>query len=84
MEADHREIPDGADGVAVSKMRTGRLRAIAAVLEKVTIVVAMALLTYALIAVDTRAATASVPAGSSGCAVQGIPVGVLVPWGGLA
>ena len=45
-------------GVA-SKVRTERLRAIAEALEKIAIVVAVALLTYALIAVDTRAATPS-------------------------
>jgi len=44
-------------GVTVSKVRTRRLRSIAVVLEKVAIFVAMALLIYALIAVDTRVST---------------------------
>ena len=38
----------------VSRVKTRRLLAIAAVLEKVAIFVAMAVLTYMLIAVDTR------------------------------
>jgi len=42
-----------------SKVRTERLRAIAEALEKIAIFVVIALLTYALIAVDTRAATPS-------------------------
>jgi hypothetical protein len=53
------------------------LQAIAAVLEKVAILVAMALLTYALIAVDTRAATPSKLSGNEGCGVQWIRCGIL-------
>jgi hypothetical protein len=43
--------------LAVSKVTTRRLRSIAAVLEKVAIFVSLALLSYALIAVDTRVNT---------------------------
>jgi hypothetical protein len=44
-------------GSAGSKRKIRRLRSIAAVLEKVAVFVAMAVLTYALIAVDTRVNT---------------------------
>jgi hypothetical protein len=72
-------------GVAVRKVKTRRLRAIAAMLEKGAILVAMALLTYALIAVDTRAATPSARPGDNGCVAQGIPYGILPPpWIGSA
>jgi len=54
MGPNYNRSPDRA-GVA-SKLRTERLRAIAEALEEIAIFVAMALLTYALIAVDTRAA----------------------------
>jgi len=57
MGPNYNRSPDRA-GV-VSKLRTERLRAIAEALEEIAIFVAMALLTYALIAVDTRAATPS-------------------------
>ncbi|HUH92209.1 MAG TPA: hypothetical protein VL742_03565 [Casimicrobiaceae bacterium] len=68
----------------MSKPRTGRLRAIAAALEKVAILVALTLLTYALIVVDTRAATPSAPV-DNGCVAQGIPYGILPPsWIGSA
>jgi hypothetical protein len=44
-------------GAAASKPRTRRLRSIALALEKIAIFVAMAVLTYLLIAVDTRVNT---------------------------
>jgi hypothetical protein len=59
------------------KARIQRLRAIAAVLEKVAIYLAMALLTYALIAVDTRAAAPSAPSGNEGSGAQEIRCGIL-------
>jgi hypothetical protein len=60
-EVDRRETARATREDATSRVRTRRLRAIAAVLEKVAIFVAMALLTYALIVVDTRAATPNAP-----------------------
>lgn len=71
-------------GSAVSKARAERVRAIAAALEKVAILVAMALLTHALIAVDTRAATPSARPGNNACVVQGIPGILASPWIGSA
>jgi hypothetical protein len=59
-KVDRRERADPTRGDAKSRVRIRRLRAIAAVLEKVVIFVAMAILTYALIVVDTRAATPNV------------------------
>ena len=76
-EARWKRITAGAGGHAVAKPRTARLRAIGAVLEKAAILIAMALLTYALIAVDTRAATPSDLSRNEGHAPQWIRCGIL-------
>jgi len=49
-----------------------RLRAIAAALEKVAIFVAIAVLTYALIAIDTRAASRGQPVPIKNTASRGV------------